>query len=70
MRKLQFTVTVKFSDKVTDDNEVVEVANKIADAVHRQAMDVGLAPDFSDAYTKSVEVKPHFVDKTVVREIP
>ena len=32
-KKLTFTVTVEFEDKIVKDNEVVEVANNIARAI-------------------------------------
>jgi hypothetical protein len=64
-KKLTFTVTVEFADKIVDDNEVLEVANNIAKAIVHDANTCGIAPEESETYTESVEVKPQFVDEVV-----
>ncbi len=56
MRKLTFTVTVEFEDKITQDHEISQVADNIADAIVEKAQSYGIAPDDSETYTKSVEV--------------
>ena len=57
MRKLTFTVTVEFANKITDDNEINEVANNIAKAIVDRANHEGIAPENSDNYTESVEIQ-------------
>ena len=64
-KKLTFTVTVEFADKIVDDNEVLEVANNIAKAIVNDANTIGIAPEESETHTESVEVKPQFVDEGV-----
>ena len=56
MRKITFTVTLEFADKISDDNEVQEVAQNIANSLKHDAEHYGLAPENSDNYTKSIEV--------------
>ena len=54
--KLIYTVVVEFHDKVVDDNEVNEVAEKILEGLVDQANGAGLAPEDSETYTKSIAV--------------
>lgn len=68
MRKLTFTVTVEFEDKITQDNEISQVADNIADAIVERAQGYGIAPDDSETYTTSVEVSSE-VSKTTSRRV-
>lgn len=69
-RKLSFTVTLEFADKITDDQDILEIASNIARAIKREAdSDDGIVTDFSDTYTKSVSVKPQFLDETITQQI-
>jgi len=65
MKKLQFTVTVEFEDNINDDNDIMEVAGNIANAIVFYADGQGIAPEYGDTYTKAVSVKPQFLDQTV-----
>lgn len=65
MKKLQFTVTVEFEDKINDDNDIMEVAGNIANAIVFYAGGQGIAPEYGDTYTKAVSVKPQFVDQAI-----
>lgn len=56
-KKLTFTVTVEFEDKITDDNEVAEVAQNIVNAITSHADTAGIAPEASETYMKSVTAK-------------
>jgi len=68
-RKLTFTVTVEFADKVVDDNEVIEVAENIARAIVDESQSgMGIAPEESETFLESVEVKPVFLDKTITKK--
>jgi hypothetical protein len=64
-KKLQFTVTVEFSDKITDDKEILEVADNIARAIAVETNGLGISPQDADAYTISVAVKPQYLDSVV-----
>jgi quercetin dioxygenase-like cupin family protein len=69
-KKLTFTVTVEFEDKIYDDGEVLEVAKNIAHAIEQEAdRGIGIAPEASETFTRSVEVKPQFLEETVKKEI-
>ena len=65
MKKLSFTVTITFEDKITDDKEILEVAKNIANAIKHEADTAGIAPEASETYTKEIEVKPQFLDESV-----
>ena len=67
-KKLTFTVTVEFADKIVDDNEVIEVAENIARAIENET-DNMVAPENSETYTVVIEVRPQFVDKIITRKI-
>ena len=67
-RKLSFTVTVEFADKVSDDNEVVEVAENIARAIVNECNGEGISPQESETFLESVDVKPTFLDKTITKK--
>lgn len=41
MKKHTFTVSITFEDKITDDNEINEVANNIAKAIEFYADGMG-----------------------------
>ena len=68
-RKLTFTVTLEFEDKITDDLEIIEVADNIASAIVHDAGTAGIAPEASETFTRSVEVKPQFLDETISKQI-
>jgi NAD(P)H-hydrate repair Nnr-like enzyme with NAD(P)H-hydrate epimerase domain len=68
MKKLTFTVTIEFEDKITQDNEISEVADNIADAIVDAARGFGIAPNDSETYTKAIEVYSE-VSKTCARRV-
>lgn len=66
-KKLSFTVTLTFSDKISDDVEIKEIAENIARAIKNEANNgLGITTDFSDAFTKTIEVKPQFLDDVIM----
>jgi len=56
MREITFEVTLRFSSKVTADEEILEVQQNILDAIVRQAESAILAPLDSDAFTTNIKV--------------
>jgi hypothetical protein len=65
MKKLTFSVTVEFAEKITSDNDVLQVAKNIAAAIVDETNGMGIAPQDSDNYTKLVSVTPQFINETV-----
>ena len=69
-RKLSFTVTLEFADKITDDQDILEIASNIARAIKREAdSGDGIVPVCGDTYTKNVSVKPQFLEETITQQI-
>jgi hypothetical protein len=69
-KNLSFTVTLEFADKITDDNDILEIASNIARAIKNEAEHGhGITTDFSDTYTKTISVKPQFIDEVITQEI-
>lgn len=65
-KKLSFTVTLTFSDKIQDDTCINEIAQNIVRAIKSEANNgMGITPDYSDSYTEKIEVKPQFLDDVV-----
>ena len=62
MKSQTFTVTLNFSSKVTSDNDIKEIALKMAHALrHECDSGNGLAPDDSDSFTKEIIISHDFV---------
>jgi len=69
-RHLKFEVTVVFSDAITSDEDIMEIAENIANAIRNEANNgVRIAPEESEAYTQMVYIKPQFLDETVTLKI-
>ena len=65
-RKIQFTVSITFSEKVTDDQDILDIAKNIARAIRNEAVEGnGITTDFTDAFTEEIEVKPQFLDEVI-----
>ena len=65
-KKLSFTVTLTFADKIVDDNDIKEIAKNIARAIKNEANNgQGITTDYSDTYTEKIEVKPQFLDDVI-----
>lgn len=65
-KKLSFTVTLTFSDKIQGDTCINKIAQNIARAIKSEANNgMGIAPGYSDSYTEKIEVKPQFLDDIV-----
>jgi len=60
-----FTVTLEFCDKITQDEELMEVTHNIAEAIKCQADTAGVAPEFSDTFLTKVYVKHEYLDNGV-----
>ena len=70
MAKLNFTVSLTFADKITDDTDILEIASNIARAIKNEVENgQGITTDFSDTYTKEIEVRPQYIAQSVVVKI-
>jgi hypothetical protein len=69
-RKIQFTVSITFSEKVTDDQDILDIAKNIARAIKNEAVEGnGITTDFTDAITEEIEVTPQFLDETITLKV-
>jgi hypothetical protein len=69
-RKIQFTVSITFSEKVTDDQDILDIAKNIARAIKNEAVEGnGITTDFTDAFTEEIEVTPQFLDETITLKV-
>ena len=65
-KQLKLIVTVDFSDPITDDNEIMEVAKNILRAIkHGYTSGEGISPEDSEGITEKVTVTPQFLDESV-----
>jgi hypothetical protein len=55
-KTISFKVNVTFSNDITSEKDIKEIARNIARAIYNEANGAGVAPD--DAYTNKVEVSP------------
>ena len=56
MKKITFILTLEFEDKISDDNEIKEVAENVAEAIADTANHGFIAPENGDTYLKKVSV--------------
>lgn len=69
-KHLNFSVTITFSDKISDDMDIQTIADNIAKTIITEAeRGNGIAPDNGDAYTTRVSVKPRFIEYTAEETI-
>ena len=69
MATQRFIVEIVTEDKITDDNEVNEMAQNIADAIVSQSKTSGIVPEDSETYTNIVYVKGWYSDKQIIEHI-
>jgi hypothetical protein len=65
-KDLTFRVEVSFSGKVYTDDEINEVANKIANALKREVEENELAPENSDIVTEHIRVTENYSNESIV----
>jgi hypothetical protein len=52
-----FTVTLQFEDSIVSDNDMMEVAHNVAEAIKERTGGMGIAPEESGTYLTNVHVK-------------
>ena len=68
-KTLRFSVELTFADKITDDDQILEIAQNIADAIKHSAHSSVIAPESSDTYTEIIRVTPQWINKTIIEHI-
>ena len=60
MRNLKLELFLEFSEKITSDDDIQEIAQKVVNALVNEANTGGIAPDNSDAFTTTISVYEPF----------
>ncbi len=55
-KEVTFDLTVRFSEKITSDDDFKEISENICKAIVREAMNYGIAPENSDVFVEWVNV--------------
>lgn len=55
-KEITFDLTVRFSDKITSDDDFKEISENICKAIVMEAMNYGISPEDSDAYIEWVSI--------------
>ena len=63
-----FKVEIVTEDKITDDNEINEMSQNIANAIIDKIKhgEVGIVPENSESFVKIVYVKSWYSDKEII----
>jgi hypothetical protein len=57
MKTVSLLLNLTFADKICSDNDIAEIAAKVANAiVHEAEAGCGIAPEKSDTYLTEIEV--------------
>lgn len=55
-KEVTFDLTVRFSEKITSDDDFKEISENICKAILREAENYGIAPENTDTYVEWVGV--------------
>ena len=69
MKKITFTLTLEFEDKISSDEEIKEVAENIARAIRSDANTCGIAPEESETFTKDITVSSDVLGIKIVNKL-
>jgi len=67
--EIRFMVTLVVSDKITDDAQITEMSQNIANAIVHGANTSGITPEDSDSFTEIVYVKEWYSDKQIIEHV-
>ncbi len=62
----RFIVEIVSSEKITDDHDIDEMSQRIANAIVNGVNDFGIHPDGSNAHTEIVYVKGWYSDRQII----
>ena len=65
----RFIVEIVSSEKITDDHDIDEMSQRIANSIVNGVNDFGILPDGSDAYTEIVYAKGWHSDRQIIEHI-
>ncbi len=66
-RNQTFRVEIEFNGKVQTDEEIMEIAQNIANAIISDVNHgAGIAPHDGDNYTEIIRVTPQYLNETII----
>lgn len=68
MKTLLLNLKINFSEKISTDDDILEVMNGIKSAIINQVNTTGLAPESTDGYTSSIVISELFSNTTIEHE--
>ena len=60
MKTLKLEVTIKFSEKVANDDDIKIIVENVLNGLMKQNDEAGISPDGSDGYVEMIEVNEPF----------
>lgn len=57
---IKFEVNIRFSEKITSDDDIQEIAKNILEGLMRQIDEKGISPIVSDTFVEFIEVNEPF----------
>jgi hypothetical protein len=55
-KEINYDLTIRFSDKITSDDDFKEISENICKAIVREAENYGISPEDSDVFIEWVKV--------------
>ena len=68
-KEVTFDLTVRFSEKITSDDDFKKISENICAAIVREAENYGISPDESDVYVEWVGASHSFSGTRVLKRI-
>lgn len=56
-KEITFDLSIRFSEKITSDDDFKEITENICNAIVRECDNYGITPDMSDIYVEWVGVR-------------
>jgi hypothetical protein len=68
-KEVTFELTIRFSEKVTSDDDFKQISENICNAIYREAKEYGISPDDSDMYVEWVGVSHPLSETRVIKKL-
>jgi hypothetical protein len=68
-KTITFRVELEFESEITQDEDIMQVAENIAEAIKDGTNGKGIAPQNGDTYLEIIRVTPQYLNKTVITHI-
>jgi hypothetical protein len=68
-KTISFRVELEFESEITQDEDVMQVAENIAEAIKDGTNGKGIAPQNGDTYLEIIRVTPQYLNNTVITHV-